>query len=416
MTTPSRNDLTIENVRPWGGPLSDVVIRQGAVETVTPVSERAAPEPSPGTGTMDGRGRIIIPSFTDAHVHLDSTRLGLPYRPNSADGTLYGQIMNDRQNWRDAGATVGERATFALERAIAKGMTRARSYAQIDTDCGLERFDGVMLAREKHRNHASIQVIAFPQSGIVRDPGTAELLHRALADGADAIGGIDPCGLDRDPKSHLDVVFDLAERHSVPIDIHLHERAELGLFTIDLILERIRALDMKGRVTLSHAFALGGLSSDVRDPLLEKLAEWDVSLTTIAPSSATALPLAELVSRGVRIGLGQDGQRDYWSPFGNADMLHRTWQLAFTNGFRRDDLIEHCVAVATVGGASVIDPRVPRLTSILDRPGIAGGDRADFVILDGETVASAVMDQLPDRTVIHDGEVVADGLHLSPIS
>jgi cytosine/adenosine deaminase-related metal-dependent hydrolase len=109
----------------------------------------------------------------------------------------------------------------------------------------------------------------------------------------------------------------------------------------------------------------------------------------------------DLTAAGVRVGLGEDGQRDYWSPYGNADMLDRTWQLAFTSGFRRDDLIEHCLAVATVGGAAVLDPGATRLRSIADRPGLAVGDPAELLIVDGETVAAAVMDRSRDRTVIH---------------
>lgn len=119
-----------------------------------------------------------------------------------------------------------------------------------------------------------------------------------------------------------------------------------------------------------------------------------------------------LAEAGVRVGLGQDGQRDYWSPYGNTDLLDRTWQLAFTHGFRADELIEHCVAIATIGGGAVLDPAATRLHGVADRPGLAVGDIADLVLVDGETVASAVMDRGRDRTVIHAGRVVADGLQL----
>jgi cytosine/adenosine deaminase-related metal-dependent hydrolase len=112
------------------------------------------------------------------------------------------------------------------------------------------------------------------------------------------------------------------------------------------------------------------------------------------------------------VGLGEDGQRDYWSPYGNCDMLDRTWQLAFTQGLRRDDHIELALAVATMGGASMMNRDVPRLAGVLDRPGLAIGDRADLVLVDGETPTSAVMDRGVDRTVVHDGVVVADGLQL----
>lgn len=95
-------------------------------------------------------------------------------------------------------------------------------------------------------------------------------------------------------------------------------------------------------------------------------------------------------------------------------MLDRTWQLAFTNGYRADELIEHCVAVATVGGASTPRNGPARLTSPTDRPGLTPGARADLLLVAGETVTSAVMDRGNDRTVLHRGRVVTDGPGLSP--
>jgi cytosine deaminase len=123
-------------------------------------------------------------------------------------------------------------------------------------------------------------------------------------------------------------------------------------------------------------------------------------MATITPAGAP-LPLQQLAAAGVRVGLGR-----------NADMLDRSWQLAFTSKFRADELIEHCVAVATIGGSSVIDPHALRLASVADRPGLAAGDPAELVLVEGDTVAAAVMDRLPGRTVIHSGRVVADGLQL----
>ncbi|MDF2554901.1 MAG: atzC, partial [Microbacterium sp.] len=87
-------------------------------------------------------------------------------------------------------------------------------------------------------------------------------------------------------------------------------------------------------------------------------------------------------------------------------------QLAFVNGFRRDDHIELALAVATMGGASLMSHESPRVAGVGDRPGVAVGDRADLVLVNGETPTSAVMDRGTDRTVIHDGRIVADGLRV----
>jgi cytosine/adenosine deaminase-related metal-dependent hydrolase len=288
-----------------------------------------------------------------------------------------------------------------------------RTYAQVDVDCRLEKFDSVLAAKERFRDHADVQIMTFPQAGILREAGTVEFLEESLRQGADVMGGIDPCQLDRDPVRHLDIVFGLAERYQVEVDIHLHEPGELGVFSTELILERTRALGMQGKVTLSHAYGLGSVSEAVSRRLIDEFAELDIAMATVAPSTTGHLSLVDLVEAGVRVGLGEDGQRDYWSPYGNCDMLDRTWQLAFVNGFRRDDHIELALAVATMGGASIMRGSSPRVAGVGDRPGVAPGDRADLVLVDGETPTSAVMDRGADRTVIHDGRVVADGLELA---
>ena len=397
----------LQDVRPWGGETRDVHVDSSAIRAIVPVGS-----PIPGGATAEpGGGRILLPSFSDVHVHLDSTRMGLPYRPRTGGNTLWERIADDRANWRSSGASIAELATYTWGRMVAQGTTRARSYAEVSADCGLERLHGVLAAREAHADRASLQVVAFPQAGLFIEPGTVELLDEALSQGADVVGGIDPCGLDKDPVRHLDTVFAIAHRHQAGIDIHLHEDAALGLFTTGLILDRVAALDMRGRVTIAHAPCLASGHPDVPG-VIARLAELDVSVTHAAPPGPWALPLVALSEAGVRVGVGEDGQRDYWSPYGNGDMLERTWQLAFTQRFNDDPLIEHALAVATWGGATILDATLPRISGTLDRPGTAVGDPSELVLVTGDAPAAAVMDRSPDRVVIHAGRVVARGSQL----
>ncbi len=398
--------MLISNVRPWAAEASDVVIDQGRIVSVSPHD----PQRRPGAGDVPGRGRILLPSFSDVHVHLDSTRIGLPFREHTGRPGVWGMMSNDREHWRDAEIGLQERVAGTLERMIARGTTRVRSFAQVDVDCKLEKYEAVVSAKEKFAASAEVQIIVFPQAGILLEDGTEKYLEDALRAGADVMGGIDPCALDRDPVRHLDVVFGLAEKHQVDVDIHLHEPGTMGVFSADLIAERTRVLGMQGRVNLSHAYELGSVDESTSRRLIDTFAELDISMTSVAPSTSNHLPLGQLTDAGVRFGLGEDGQRDYWSPYGNCDLLDRTWQLAFVNGFRSDELIGHALAVATIGGASIMDRDVPRLAFVGDRPGLSVGDRADLVLVDGETITSAVMDRGTDRTVLHDGVVVADGL------
>ncbi len=404
----------IRAVRPWGQALSDVTLVAGeaggkitAVEPHDPAG--VVPE---GVMVVEGRGRLLLPSFSDVHVHLDSTRIGLPFREHTGGPGVWTMMMNDRQNWRNAEVPLQDRVNDTLGRMIARGTTRVRSYAQVDVDCRLERFEAVAAAKEKFAGQAWVDIIAFPQAGLLLEEGTVELMEEALKAGANVMGGIDPCSLDRDPAKHLDIVFGLAEKYQVPIDIHLHEPGELGVFSTDLVLERTRALGMQGKVTMSHAYQLGSVNEATTRRLIDAFAELDVSMASVAPAAAGQLPIPLLTEAGVRLGLGEDGQRDYWSPYGNTDMLDRTWQLTFTHGFRKDELIEHCLAIATIGGASILDPSATRLKDTAHRPGVDVGDPAELMLVEGETVASTVMDRGKDRTVIHAGKVVADQLEL----
>jgi cytosine/creatinine deaminase len=403
-------DLFLRDVRLWprepGGESVDVEIRGGRIATISPGGTTLVDQTVP---VAHGLGGVLLPAIVDGHAHLDSTRLGLPFRPHTAEAGLAGLIANDRANWRDAGASVAERATHTLAATIASGATAVRSHAQVDTDCGLERLEGVLAAKASHAARARVQVVAFPQSGILHDDGTADLLDAALRAGADLVGGLDPCAFDRDPVAHLDVVFGLAERHGTGVDIHVHESGELGAFTFELIAERATVLGMQGQVTISHAFALSTVDAARQAALIELLAGAGIGLATVAPGNRNPLPLEALRAAGVRVGLGQDGIRDYWSPYGDGDMLARSWQLAFRNGYRADELIELCVDVATRGGRSILDGTPWSPLAVADDPvtGLAPGARADLVIVAADTVTAAVMDHPPRTLVIHEGEVVA---------
>lgn len=401
----------IRRCRPWGGELSDVRVTDGRIAEV--VIRAGPPHGSGETAAteVDGRGRLLLPAFTDTHCHLDSTRVGLPFRPHTGGPGVWTMMLNDRENWRQAEASITERATGLLGRMVAHGTGTVRSFAQVDVDCRLERLEAVLAARDAHRDRVAVQVVAFPQAGLLREDGSAQLLEEALRAGADVVGGIDPCQLDRDPVRHLDIVFGLAERYGRAVDIHLHEPGELARFTLSLVVERTETLGMQGQVLISHGYGL--FTPDAGLPrVLEDLSRADIALSTVAPGTPPPLPLATLAEHGVRVGLGQDGQRDYWSPYGNGDMLDRTWQLAFTNGFRADELVEHALAVATAGGRSIVTG-APRLTGVADRPGLAVGDPAHLVLVGEEAVTAAVMDQPSDRTVLHAGRVVAEGLELT---
>jgi cytosine/creatinine deaminase len=241
-------------------------------------------------------------------------------------------------------------------------------------------------------------MVAFPQSGLLTRQGTVQLMDEALALGAEVVGGLDPCAIDRDPKGHVDAIFGLAQKHGKPVDIHLHEPGEMGLFSMDLIIERALALGMRGKVVVSHAFCLGTPDRDLVEPVFDALAKAGIAIMTTGPASRPAPPVKKLRERGVVICAGSDGIRDTWGPYGNADMLERAMFIGLRNNFRHDADVEEALDVCTHGGAAVMS---------LKNYGLAAGKDADLVLVAGESVTDAVVSRKPRQLVVKRGRVVA---------
>jgi len=387
----SRN-LLIRNVRPMGGPAVDLLVQDGRIARWAPGLD------APGTAVEDGGGAILAPGLVEAHTHLDKTLLGMGWHPHAAGPRLIDKIETERRLKRELDIDPARQSARQALLSSQAGTTHIRSHVDIDSEIGLAGMEGVMATRDLYADVVTIETVAFPQSGLMIRPGTAELLEQAMRMGADVVGGLDPCAIDRDPKGQLDVVFGLAERFGKPVDIHLHEPSTMGAFSMELILERTRALGMAGQVTVSHAFCLGDPDAALVEPLIEELARLDVAIMTTGPASRPAPPVARLRKAGIRVCAGSDGIRDTWGPYGNADMLERAMLVGLRNNFRRDDELEMAFEVCTAGGASVMG---------LADYGLAPGCRADVVLLVGETIADAVVSRHPRRLVVKGGTVVA---------
>ena len=385
-------DLLIKNCRPMGGPAVDVLIRDGAFATM-------APQVAPGGAAVeDGNGAILLPGLVDAHAHLDKSFLGYCWHAHSGGPTTLDKIDNERRMKHELKLDPALQSARQVVQAVAMGTSHINSHVDVDTECGVASIEGVMATRERYRDAVGIKIIAFPQSGLLRRPGTMELMHAAMKLGADAVGGIDPCGLDRDPKGHLDAIFSLAQAYGRPIDLHLHETGSMGAFSLDMIFERTRALGMQGMVTISHAFCLGDGDRDLVDPLIDRLAELDIAIMTTGPAARPAPPVKRLVERGVRVCAGVDGIRDAWSPYGNPDLLERAMLIGLRNNFRTDPDLGIALGLCSSGGAAVMR---------LERYGLEVGCIAAGVLVEAETVAEAIVSRPVRKLVFKGGKVVA---------
>lgn len=387
-------DVVLRGVRPMaaGGPV-DVLVRGGVIERVAP-----GLVPPPGASVVDGRNGILLPGLVDAHMHLDKTFWGLPWRAHEAGPTTRERIENERRLRRELALPADAQAEGLARQAMSRGTLHIRSHVDVDTEVGLRNFEGVMTARSRLRDLVSIQVVAFPQSGVVTRPGTAELLEQAVKDGAELIGGVDPTGIDGDAAGQLDVVFGIAGRHGAGVDIHLHDGGAEGAAQIRMIAERTRALGLAGKVAVSHAFCLGMIDERLLEGLVALLREQRIAIMTTAPGDRPTPPVRRLREAGVTVGAGSDGVRDAWTPLGNADMLERAMLVAYRNGFRADPLLHDALDIATRGNAGVLG---------VEGYGLEVGCRANLVVVPGETLGEIVAMRPPRALVISGGRVVA---------
>lgn len=390
--------LLLRNVRPYAGPAVDMLIENGRISRIAAGIEAPA-----GVAIEDGRGEIVIPGLVEAHTHLDKSLWGQPWYKNEVGPKLLDKIDNERENKKRLDIEPARQSARQSIQSSLMGSTHIRSHVDVDTEHGLWGVEGVTATRDGYRDIIDIELVAFPQSGLLRRPGTLELMDQAMKAGCEIVGGLDPCAIDRDPKGHLDAVFGLCQTYGKPLDVHLHEPGEMGIFSSELICERTRALGMQGKVTISHAFSLGADAALV-DPLIEQLAELDIAIMTTGPASRPAPPVKKLLAAGVRVCSGNDGIRDTWGPYGNADMLERAMFVGLRNNLRRDDELRLALDVCTTEGAKVME---------IAGYGVAEGSNADFVILPGETVAEAIVTRSSKRRVVKRGKIVArDGVSI----
>jgi cytosine/creatinine deaminase len=387
------DDLLIRNVRPMAADACDLLVRDGRIHAMGTALAAA-----PSAVVEEGHGALLLPGLIEAHTHIDKTLWGMPWYRNEVGPNLIDRIDNERQ-FRAASGHDAASQSLALSRAfIANGTTRLRTHVDVDTDARLKHLHGVLATRKALRDRLEIQIVAFPQSGLLRRPGTAALLAQALQDGADVLGGLDPQGIDGDTVASLDLLFDLAVRYAKPLDIHLHEAGDAGAQSLGLILDRVQALGLAGRVAISHCFCLGDVQEATRERLLARMARLSVAVITTGTASRPVPPLLSCRAAGVLVAGGNDGIRDTWTPYGSPDMLERAMLIGLRNNLRRDDEIAIALGTVTADAA--------RVCGFADY-GLAAGNRADLVLVQAQNIAEAVVTRPQRQCVVSAGVVVA---------
>lgn len=350
----------------------------------------------PETGAadvVDLQGRVVLPGFVDGHIHLDKSFLGDVWHPHQAAGSLRERLAIEKQALAGA-KPMAERAQALLAQAAAFGTVAMRSHVDVDATTGLTNLHTIMQVREQWRDRMHIELVAFPQAGVMSCPGTVQVLEAAAREGVDVVGGIDPSTLDGDADGQLDAVFGIAEKHGVKIDIHLHEPGQQGVEQLHRIAARTRAAGLGGRVAVSHAYSLGDVAPDVLDRIAQALADAGVAIMTNAPGNRAFPPVLRLREAGVNVFSGNDNIQDAWWPYGSGDMLQRAMLVGYRSGFYTDESLHTALHLISSAGAAVLG---------LSGYGLAVGNDATFVAVKAPNAAAAVASAPAERRVIRKG-------------
>ena len=388
-------DKLFINARLGDGMRRDMLVRDGRIAAIEAAGERPA-----GIETVDLGDALVVPGFVEGHIHLDTSFYGdtwRPHRPCTNGFDVHERVAFQAENMA-AAAPMDVRARNQLDLCIGHGTTQMRSHVMVDGSVGLKSLETILKVRDEYRQLIDIQLVAFPQSGILSSPGTPQLLDEAIRLGANAVGGLDPASFDRDVEGHLDVVFGVAQKHGVDVDIHLHDGGMLGAFEVEQIAARARALGMEGRVAVSHAYGLGDIPADALKKTADILARSGVSIMTNAPGSRPFPPVATLRKAGVTVCSGNDNIRDSWWPYGDGDMLGRAMMIGYRSGFYTDEELAIAFDMITTAGAKALR---------LEGYGLHVGARADFVTLNAAHIQEAVVARPSGRSVYKGGVLAA---------
>lgn len=402
--TSASYDLLLRSALLRDGSPVDLGIRDGVVAAVGALTGAVAER------TIDVEGRLVLPGMVEAHTHLDKA-LTIEQVENRS-GTLYEAIRCMEQVHRTATmAAIRERALRAARLFVLAGTTTLRTHVDVTATTGLRGAEALLAVREALRGVLDVQLVML-SCDLCGSEGrrTRELYEEALRLGFDAVGGAP--ALDRDPREHIDHVFELAERYDRPIDLHVDESDNPADFCLPYLAEKTMAAGYMGRVVAGHCCALAAVDEAVAESAIDGARAAGIAIVSL-PSANLYLQgradrgcirrgitrVRELRAAGVPLCCGSDNVQDPFNPFGRGDPLLVANLFAHAGHLGSPD--EQAFALDAITST-------PARALGLDRYGLRPGCDADLVVLETRSARAALAEVPPRWLVIKRGRVVAE--------
>jgi cytosine deaminase len=389
-------DIAIRHARLRGSAdrHADIGIKDGHIAAIAPRLDSAA------ATEIDARGNLVTESFVNPHLHL--CKVGtLPmmeeealraYQGEGMGKALSGIELASKIKEKYAEGLIVENARRAVALAALHGNLHIRAFADVDAKARLEELKALIRVRDEFRGIVDLQVVAFAQDGIVREPGAADLMHQAMALGADVVGGIPWIELTGDEAAaHIRTCFDLAQEFNKDVSMLLDDAGDPGLRTLEMMAVETIKRGWQGRALAHHCRAMSLYPAPYMQRLARLLNTAGVAVVTDPHTGPLHARAKELRAEGVRVCLGQDDISDAYYTFGRNNMLevaflaaHLLWMMT------RQDVVALYDMITTE----------PAKAINLDGFGLSVGAPANLVVLDQPDEVEALRYHGPPAHVI----------------
>jgi len=387
--------------------LWNIVIEDGKFEQITQAEIETTDRE-----IIDAAGSLVLPPFIDPHIHLDTTlTAGEPDWNHS--GTLFEGI----QRWSERKETltfedVKTRAKTALKWQIAQGIQHVRTHVDV-TDPTLIALKAMLEVKEEMSPYVDLQLVAFPQEGILSYPNGAELMEESLKMGADAVGGIPHFEFTREyGVDSMKIAFDLAEKYDRLVDIHCDEIDDEQSRFVEVVAKEAYERGLGARTTASHTTAMGSYNDAYTYKLFRLLKMSDINFVSnplvnihlqgrfdTYPKRRGLTRVKELLEAGLNVCFGHDDIFDPWYPLGTGNMLQ-----VLHMGIHASQLMGYEQIVDSI---DLITANSARTLNIEDRYGIEEGKPANLIILSAENEYEVIRKQATVTCSIRNGRVIA---------
>jgi len=395
-------DIIIRRARVRTNPdrLTEIGIRNGRIAAIGEhISDQARAE-------IDAGCNLVTESFVNPHLHLCKVWT-LPMMEQEALKAYQSDNMRAAAAAIDLAAAIKqtyaeswivENARRAVTLAAFYGCSHIRAFADVDSKAQLEGVKALIRVRDEFRGIVDIQVVAFAQDGIVREPRASLLMREAMLLGADVVGGIPWIEhSSTDAAVHIQTCFDLAQEFGKDVSMLLDDAGDANLRTLEMMAVETIKRGWQGRALAHHCRAMSLYSKEYLQQLIEVLREARVSVVTDPHTGPLHARVKELLAAGVRVCLGQDDISDAYYMYGRNNML----EVAF--------LASHLLWMMTREDVSLLYDMITGEAAAainLSSYGLAPGGRADLIVLNHSDTVEALRFHDAPKHVIRNGQIL----------